>query len=152
MVVTNGYRLDTRDRPRLVFAMMRTFASDQSRIAFEGNLASTELFKLEGASYDETEILKRATISPKLDFVVLALVPDCVPAIERAIRSKIAFSGYKGIIHVQIEASEKIVFGAYDNFGTDSVIVNGVVSTALLDDLVKSRTLRSYSPVSIRLS
>ena len=152
MAVTNGYSLDTRDRPRLLFAMMRAFESDQSRIAFEGNLASTELFRLEGASYNETKNLKRATISPKLDFIVLALVPARVPEIEKAIRSKIPFGGYKGIIHVQIEADGKIMFGAYDNFGIGSVIVNGLVSTAVLDDLVKTRALRSYSPVSKRLS
>ena len=58
LVVTNTYSLDTRDRPGLLFAMMRTFASDQSRIAFEGDLATTELYRLEGASYDETDILK----------------------------------------------------------------------------------------------
>ena len=50
LVVTNAYSLDTRDRPGLLFAMMRTFASDRSRIAFEGNLATTELYGLEAAS------------------------------------------------------------------------------------------------------
>lgn len=125
--------------------MMRRFASEQSRIAFEGNLASTELFRLDGASYDETAMLKRATTAPQLDFLVLPLIPARVPEFEKAIRSKIAFAGYKGIIHVQIEAEGKIVFGAYDNFGKESVVVNGSISTDVLDNLVKDRTLRSYA-------
>jgi hypothetical protein len=145
--VTARYRLNTRDKSGLLFAMMRTFASEQSRIAFEGNLASTELFRLEDASYDETGVLKRATTAPRLDFLVLPLVLNRVPEIEKAIRSKIAFTGYGGIIHVQIEAKGEVVFGAYDNFGGESVVVNGSIATNFLDELVKNRTLRSYSPI-----
>jgi len=144
--VNTRYTLDTRDKPSLLFAMMRTFASEQSSIVFEGKLASSELFKLEGGSHDEVGALKRATTAPQLDFLILPLLPFRVPEIEKAIRSKIAFSGYKGIIHVQIAVKDQIVFGAYDNFGRDSVIVNGAISPSVLDDLVKAETLRGYSP------
>lgn len=150
LVVTNAYRLDTRDRPGLLFAMLRTFASDLSRIAFEGNLAATELYRLEGASYDETEILKRATITPRFDFVVLPLLLSRVPQIQKVIQSKIALGGNRGIVHVQIEVNGELVFGAYDNFHRDTVVVNGTIQTAVLDDLVTNRTLRSYAPVSKR--
>lgn len=145
--VTTRYRLDTRDKPTLLFAIMNAFASEQSHIAFEGNLASTELFKLEGASYEETAKLKRATTSPKLDFIILPLTATRVPAIEKAIRSKVAFAGNRGIVHVQIETNDEIVFGAYDNFDRESVVVNGAIPTHLLDELVKSRTLRSYTSI-----
>jgi len=128
--------------------MMRTFASEQSRIAFEGNLAATELYRFEGSSYDETEILKRATIAPRLDFVVLPLALARVPQIQKAIESRIAFGGNRGIIHVQIEAGGELVFGAYDNFHRDTVVVKGAIDKAVLDDLVKNRTLKSYAPVS----
>lgn len=73
-------------------------------------------------------IESHATTAPQLDFLVLPLLPTCVAVIEKAIRSKIAFSGYKGIIHVQIAAKDAIVFGAYDNFGRESVVVYGAVS------------------------
>ena len=145
--MTTRFILDTRDKPALLFAMMRRFASEESRIAFEGKLTSTELFRLEGASFDEQGMLKRATVAPKLDFVVLPLMPSRVPEVEKAIRSKIAFAGYKGIVHVQIEANGKIVFGAYDNFGRETVVVDGAIPTDLLDELVRDRTLRSYSRV-----
>jgi len=126
--------------------MMRTFASEQSRIAFEGNLASTELFRLVGGSHEETGLLKRATAAPQLDFVVLPLAASRVSEIEKAIRSKVAFARYAGIIHVQIETHGEIVFGAYDNFGRDRV-VNAIMDTSILDDLVKARILRGYSPI-----
>jgi len=128
--------------------MMRTFASEHSHIAFEGNLASTELFRLVGAAHEETGILKRATIAPQLDFVVLPLIPPRVPEIEKAIRSKVAFAGYRGIVHVQIESDGEIVFGAYDHFGPDCVVVNAIVTTSILDDLVKARVLRGYSAIT----
>jgi len=150
LAMTNAYGLDTRDRPGLLFAMMRTFASDRSRIAFEGNLATTELYGLEIASYDETDALKRATTAPRLLFVVLPLDLVRVPEIQNAIRSKITFGGSKGIIHVQIESAGELVFGAYDNFHRDSVVVNGTNETAVLDDLVKTRILRGYAPASKR--
>ena len=143
--VINAYSLDTRDRPGLLFAMMRMFASDHSHIAFEGNLATTELYRLEGAAYEETSVLKRATTAPLLDFVVLPLVPARIPEVEKAIRSKVAFGGYRGIIHVQIEANGKLAFGAYDNFNPDTVTIYGPIEKAALDDLVAKRTLRSYA-------
>jgi hypothetical protein len=39
-----------------------------------------------------------------MDFLVLPLTPATVPAIEKAIFSKVAFKGYAGIVHVQINA------------------------------------------------
>ena len=149
-LVVTTYKLDARDRPGLLFTMMRTFASDHSRIAFEGNLASTELYRLEGASYEETEILKRATIAPRLDFVVLPLIAARLVEIRSAIQSKIAFAGNRGIIHVQIEADGELAFAACDNFHSDSVVLNGTIDLAALDDLVKTRMLRSYAPVPRR--
>jgi hypothetical protein len=146
VVVSTSYSLDTRDKPSLLFSMMRTFASEQSSIAFEGNLASSELFTIEGGSHDEVGVLRRVTTAPQLDFLVLPLLPTRLPETEKAIRSKIAFSGYKGIIHVQIAVKDEIVFGAYDNFGRESVVVNDAISPDVLDDLVKAQTLRSYSP------
>jgi hypothetical protein len=150
-LVALGFALNTRDKPGLLFAMMRTFASDQSRIAFEGNLAGTELFRLLDASHEEIGNLKRATIAPPLDFVVLPLPPSRVPEIEKAIRSKIAFAGYKGIIHVQIERQGEIAFGAFDNFGPETVFVYGALSEEALDDLVGNRILKSYSRASPKL-
>lgn len=81
---------------------MRTLAHEEARISFEGRLSHTELAKIAGASLTETEVLKRNTTSPRLDFVVLPLTQDTVPEIQKAIVSKIAFKDYAGIVHVQI--------------------------------------------------
>src|SRR5580700_2024674 len=42
------YRLETRDRPRLLVAMMRALAAEDSRISFEGALSRTELAQIAG--------------------------------------------------------------------------------------------------------
>lgn len=46
------YRLITRNRPRLLFAMMRALAAADSQISFEGALSSTELARLEDVSHE----------------------------------------------------------------------------------------------------
>jgi len=146
--MTSVYRVDTRHRPQLLFAMMKVFAAEGSRIAFEGNLSDTVLIEMDGASHEEAGALKRATVAPPLDYVVLPLTLARVADIEKAIDSKVAFHGYKGIVHVQIEAQGEIAFAAYDNFGRDSVIVTSRVPTSVLDDLVTARVLRGYTPAT----
>lgn len=83
VLVTAAYVLDARDRPTLLFTMIRALASDQSRIAFKGNLTGTELYELEGASHAQMGQLKRAAIAPQLDLVVFPLSSNRVDQIER---------------------------------------------------------------------
>jgi hypothetical protein len=45
------YRVDSRYRPQLLFAMMKLFASNETRILFEGNLSNTALFEMDGTSH-----------------------------------------------------------------------------------------------------
>ena len=145
-VARRGFRLHTKHRPELLFAMMRTLAEEDARISFEGKLSHTELPKIAGASLDETELLKRNTTAPRMDFVVLPLRPGTVPEIEKAIVSKIAFKNSAGIVHVQIEARGSLAFVACDNFHEDCVWVSEAVHAAFLSELVKKRVLYSYAP------
>ena len=93
-------------------------------------------------------MLKRATLTPRLDFVVLPLTPAWAAEIKKAVDSKIGFDRHKGIVHVQIEAEGEIAFAAYDNFQEDCVVVTGSVPTPVLDDLVAARVLRGYRLVT----
>jgi hypothetical protein len=140
------YRLETRDRSRLLTAMMRALAAEDSKISFEGALSQTELAQLEGVTQEETDVLKRATVQPKLDFLVLPLTEQKLSAIEKAIISKIAF-GHSGILHVQIEKKGTIAFAAYDNFDRECVVAYSAVSSALLKELSEMRVLRNYQRV-----
>jgi hypothetical protein len=140
------FRLHTKHKPELLFAMIRTLAHEDTRISFEGRLAHTELAKIAGASLNETEVLKRNTISPRMDFLVLPLTPATVHAIEKAVVSIVAFKGYAGIVHVQIERQGHLSFVACDHFHEDCVWVSDAVPTPLLAELVKNRVLHSYTP------
>jgi hypothetical protein len=139
------FRLHTKHKPELLFAVMQTLAHEDARISFEGRLSHTELAKIAGASLNETEVLKRNTISPRMDFVVLPLTSETVPEIEKAIVSKVAFKDYAGIVHVQIERQGRLAFVACDHFHEDCVWVSEAVPDTFLAELVKNRVLYSYA-------
>jgi hypothetical protein len=140
------FRLHPKHKPELLFAVMRTLAHEDARISFEGRLSHTELAKIAGTSLNETEVLKRNTTSPRMDFVVLPLTPGTAPEIEKAIASKVAFKGYAGIVHVQIERQGRLAFVACDHFHEDCVWVSEAVPATFLAELVKNRVLHSYAP------
>lgn len=60
-------RLNTRNKPALLDAMMRSLVSENSRISFEGKLKNAGLSEIDGASSNESTILKRATTWPTQD-------------------------------------------------------------------------------------
>jgi hypothetical protein len=140
------FLLHTKHKPELLLAVMRTLAQEDARISFEGRLSHTELAKIAGTSFNETEVLKRNTTSTRMDFVVLPLTPETAPAIEKAIASKVAFKDYAGIVHVQIERQGRLVFVACDHFHKDCVWVSEDISATFLAELVENQVLYSYAP------
>jgi hypothetical protein len=83
-----------------------------AQVSFEGNLSSTSLFNLAGASSDETQVLKRNTLWPKQDFVALPLEADMVGPIMAAVGGTLP----RGIIHIQVQKEGRLQLGLYDNF------------------------------------
>lgn len=140
------YSLYTRDRPGLLNAMMSALASDTTKISFEGRLAHTELVRIAGVTHDESGVLRRATLAPRPDFIVLPLSEQTLPAIRKAINSKIAI-GENGIVHVQIVKNSDMAFAAYDSFDKECVVAYSAVSSALLDELTKANVLRGYRQI-----
>jgi hypothetical protein len=136
--------LHTNHKPELLFAMMRAFANEDARISFEGQLSHTQLAKIAGASFSETQVLRRNTTWPRMDFLILPLTPTTVTALEKAVVSNITFKGNRGIVHVQIEKQGHLVFVACDQFHEDCVWVSSDISASVLEDLVEKRVLHSY--------
>jgi len=142
--MNQSFRLRTKNKRQLLLAIMRALANEHTHISFEGHLGHTELMKLEGARFEETAVLRRGTISPVLDFVVLPLTPASLPLIEKAVVSRIAFRSSRGIIHVQIETRGEMAFAAYDQFHAECVVAYSPVPVALLAELVETHVLHSY--------
>jgi hypothetical protein len=65
-----------------------------------------------GASSDETQVLKRNTLWPKQDFVVLPLEAEMVGPIMAGVGGTVP----RGLIHVQIQKEGRLQPGLYDNF------------------------------------
>jgi hypothetical protein len=147
------YSLYTRDRPGLLNAMMSALASDTTKISFEGTLSHTGLVRIAGITHEESGVLRRATLAPRKDFIILPLSEQTLPAIRKAINSKIAI-GEKGIVHVQIVKDSDMAFAAYDSFDKECVVAYSAVSNELLDELTNAKVLRGYRqmapPVSRR--
>ena len=87
-----------RDKRRFLLAMMEKLAGG-AHISFEGGLKALRLSSIPGASKDETQALKRNTIWPKQDFVVVPLESSTSQTIVSAIGGTIPNT----IIHIQIE-------------------------------------------------
>jgi hypothetical protein len=100
-----------RDKRRFLAAALAELAGD-AQVSFEGDLNSTSLFDVAGASGDETQVLKRNTLWPKQDFVVLPLEAEMVGPIMAAVGGTVP----RGIIHIQIQKDGRLELGLYDNF------------------------------------
>ena len=90
---------------------MEQLAGD-AHISFEGDLSSFRLSKIPGTSEEETAALKRNTLRPVQEFVVVPLERSLIADILRAIGGAVP----RKILHIQIEKHGVLEFGAYDNF------------------------------------
>jgi len=145
------YSLYTRDRHGLLNAMMSALASDTTKISFEGTLSHTDLLRIAGVTHDESGVLRRATLAPQRDFIVLPLSEQTLPAIMKAIDSKIAI-GEEGIVHVQIVKDSDMAFAAHDSFDKECVVAYPAVPRALLDELTQAKVLRGYRQMAPPIS
>lgn len=129
-----------RDKRRLLLAMMEQLAGG-AHISFEGDLKALRLSSIPGASQEETDALKRNTLWPKQDFIVVPLESSTSKAIVSAIGGTIPGT----IIHIQIEKGGGLQFGAYDNFHPQCIVFNPATDKAILESLVAQGIMRPYT-------
>lgn len=128
---------EIREKNRLLFAVMEELAGD-AQISFEGDLQAHALFSIEGASTKETVVLKRNSLWPGQDFVVVPLERLTVRAIIAAIGGSIP----RAVLHIQIAKAGKLEFGAYDNFHPECLSIGSGVAQALLHSLANEGILK----------
>jgi hypothetical protein len=132
--------LNVRDKAGLLHRLMREFTGGQ--MSLEGDLSTCKFADEMVLARDETGLLKRSTLYPRQDFVVLRLEPANISPIFSEIRS----AGLsRAIIHVQIEHGGAMQLGAYDNFHPDCVVAGPAVGESLLAELKSTHVLRDFS-------
>jgi len=140
MTDTAYHWLDVRDKPAFLHRLMVELAGD-AHISLEGDLSSCRFPDDLVVTRDETSVLKRGTLVPKQDFVVLRLNPETIdPIFEQMMTASLK----RAIVHVQIERNGVRELGAYDNFHPECVVTGPGVSPEVLDELKKKNVLRAF--------
>ncbi|CAN5402508.1 hypothetical protein BH10ACI4_BH10ACI4_12650 [soil metagenome] len=97
-------------------------------VSFEGSLSETGLLNLPSASADETKVLKRNTLWPKQDFVVLPLEVESIGPIMAAVGGTVP----RGILHIQVEKAGQLQLGLYDNFAPNAMLFGPALTPQLI--------------------
>jgi hypothetical protein len=128
------------DKRCLLLTLMEELAGG-AHVSFEGDLRGLSLSNISGASGEPTAALKRNTLSPKQDFVVVPLEPSMGQRIIAAIGGTVPGA----VIHIQIEKGGQLQFGAYDNFHPESIFFGSEVKEDFIKSLVSQNIMRPYT-------
>jgi hypothetical protein len=131
---------NVRDKPGFLHRLMEEF-SGSGRMSLEGDLSRCNFAADVVLSREEMGALKRNTLYPRQDFVVLRLEPETIAPIFKQV---MAAGLSRAIIHVQIESAGILQLGAYDNFHPECVVTGPGVSAALLSELKSKAVLHNF--------
>lgn len=140
-----GYRLEVKKSVKLVKAVIELF-SGNAYLSMEGYLKGKNLGFVEGTTTEPTEILKRNTLEPHSDFVVLPIETETKEIIKRKIIPQVGLR--QNVFHVQMEKGGKLVFAAYDNFASDGVWITVDVSEDWLEELLRQKVIEHFEEAS----
>ena len=132
--------LNVRDKPGFLHLLMREFAGGQ--MSLEGDLSKCSFADEMVVARDEVGLLKRSTLYPRQDFIVVRL--DAAN-LARIFKEVLAAGLSRAIIHVQIEHEGVLQLGAYDNFHPDCVVAGPGISEELLAALKAKHVLGDFS-------
>jgi hypothetical protein len=126
-------RWRVRDKARLLTAIVEKLGGG-AHISFEGSLRHLSLLAAPGSSQDETAALKRNTLWPKQDFVVLPLELHMIKNILSASGGTVP----RTILHLQIEKADTLQFAAYDNFDPECIYFGNTLGEVFVDSMVSA--------------
>jgi hypothetical protein len=125
------------DKPGLLTAILEKLGGSV-HISFEGDLHGFRLDAFPGVSDKETAILRRSTIWPRQDFLVIPLESSMGQKILAALGGAVP----QRIIHIQIEKDGALQFGAYDNFDPACLCWGPVLDQGFVESLVHRGMLK----------
>ncbi|MEZ5324888.1 MAG: hypothetical protein R3F19_07485 [Verrucomicrobiales bacterium] len=138
--IDERYWIDVRDKPAFLRRIILALAAD-AEISFEGDLRAFD-FPHDLMNASESDSLRRATSTPEMDFVRCPLNEATVAPILIALGTGNEL--VSDIIHIQISVSDRLEFGAYDQFHPDCVLAGPMVPEKLLSELQDSGIIRSF--------
>jgi hypothetical protein len=138
----SGYSAVTGKASLLLKMVLEKFCGG-AYVSFEGDLSQLNMRDLRDHSFTPTEVLKRNTLQPLLDFVIIPLDADTTEILLKRVLPRVGLRAR--VTHIQIEKEGKLLFGAYDNFDADCVWFHSSVGTEFLDSLVACAAIRKYT-------
>jgi hypothetical protein len=134
--------IDPNQSAGLLSAVARELAGS-AFISLEGYMSECEPLTLPGLTTAETELLRRKTITPLLDFVVIPLEITTVDqTLERILSDPCLMDA---VVHIEIAKDGQIEFAAYDHFSP--TFCGAGVPRGLLDGLVQSGVVKMIKAV-----
>lgn len=141
------YVLTVREPKELLRRLLDRF-KDNAAMSLEGDFEFQNT-GLVGVTTQETNALSRSTWQAWQDgipythtFVVIPLDETNRKLLERQIVESLDPAG--NLWHVQIALGDELIFGAYDNFMAESVVLKPVVETEWLGQLQRDGILDSF--------
>ena len=140
--------LDVRDCQGTLWAFYRRF-DGEGLASFEGDLSLLQPAEIPGASSEETARLRRQTIEPRLDFIVIPITDQTVELLKRRLSSPGVMGNDGVVVHTQIESANELIFSACDNFHIDCTVVAASVPEEFLASLQSKGLIRSFGNADI---
>jgi hypothetical protein len=137
-----SHQVNVRDKPGFLHRMMIELAG-VARMSLEGDLSQCKFPDDLVVSREPIGILRRNTLYPPQDFVVLRLTRQSVDSIFKQVQT----AGLKrAIIHVLIERDGVQEMVANDNFHAECVGTGPGISSGVLAELKAKGVLRDFKP------
>jgi hypothetical protein len=134
-------RLVVKHKLKLMEIMIDLFCCD-TLISFEGELSQADLRGIPVISREPTSVLKRNTIWPKSDFIIIPITCETKDIIKKHLLPRMGIA--TRVNHIQIERQGVLVFSACDNFDEDCVWVTLNANEKLFKTLVEQGILWRY--------
>lgn len=136
--------LNPRNTEMLILQTMEALCGSDAFISLEGFHVPEEVCALTGASPLETELLRRNTTAPVLQFVVVPLSLANLPTLMASLGHGSVLEDECGLIHIQIAKGGQLAFGAYDNVHEECTVLYPPFTQSLGEALVKSGAITSF--------
>jgi hypothetical protein len=121
-----------------------TYFQPHCFLSLEGDLSHYDSSRVPDASDEPTEVLRRSTIWPKQQFVILPVTSMTLETISRQVLPQVGLK--HRILHVQVAFGGRLVLGAYDAFHRECCWVDQCIGQDTISSWKESGIIGWYEP------